>query len=175
MNAPADLPEAVRLAARVRSFGFEAGTEILAAAYKLEAGGRDIVHLDLGEPDFPTPRNIVEVAERAIESGRTHYTPPGGLWPARVAAAEFIHDTRGLEISPQKVIFTSGSTQGLMFTMLALVEEGSEVIVPDPGYPIYAALVQIAGGTLVPVSLREDFGFGIDLDELRAKVSPRTS
>lgn len=164
----------MRIAERVRAFGFEAGTELLAAAASLEAQGRDVIHLDMGEPDFPTPANIVDAAQRAIVEGHTHYTPAGGMRAAREAVAEHVRRTRGPEILPQQVIFTSGSTQGLMFAMLALVEEGCEVILPDPGYSTYAALVQMAGGTTATVALQEDAGFRLDVDELRSQIGPGT-
>jgi aspartate aminotransferase len=164
----------MRLAARVRRFAFEAGTGIMAEAASLEAAGRDIVHLDIGEPDFPTPPNIVGAAEAAIAGGHTHYAPPGGLGAARAAIAEHVSRTRRTEVLPRQVVVTSGSTQGLMFAILATVDEGSEVLLPDPGYTIYPSLVEMAGGVPVTVPLREDRGHRLDAAELRAKVSPRT-
>jgi aspartate aminotransferase len=164
----------MRIAERARRFAFEVGTDILIEAAALEAAGRDIVHLDLGEPDFSTPPNIVAAAEAAIAGGHTHYAPPGGLRAARAAIAEHVRSTRGAEVRPGQVVVTSGSTQGLMLAVMAVVEVGGEVIVPDPGYTIYPSLVELARGVPVTVPLRADRGYRMDAAELRARVSPLT-
>jgi len=165
---------AIHVATRAEDLGFESGAEILGQAARLEAAGRDLVRLDLGEPDLPTPPNVVEAATRALRDGVTRYTPPGGLPDARAAVAEHVSRTRGVDVEPRQVILTSGSTQALLIVALALVEPGDEVILPDPGYPLYPALVRLAGGVPLPVRLREEAGFRYDLDELAACVGPRT-
>src|SRR5437762_8538551 len=198
--------------------GTETAFEVLAKARKLEAQGRNIVHLEIGEPDFPTPPNIVEAAQRALRDGYTHYTPAGGLMPARQAVAEWIrrssdfptppniveaaqralrdgytHYTPAgglmparqavaewirrwyeVDVKPEQVVIVPGSKNVLLFTMLALVENGDEVIIPDPGYPIYASVATLAGGTPVAIPLRERNDFRLDIEELKSKITPRT-
>src|SRR5207302_8801082 len=122
---------AVPLGTRARRLWCGAGFEVVAAAYRLEAGGRSIVHLDLGEPDCATPANILEAGERALREGHTHYTAPGGLMAARVAVAEHLRRTRGVAVDPEEVLLTSGASQGLLLSMLALVQPGGSVILPD--------------------------------------------
>ena len=164
----------LRFAERMDTLGTETAFEVLAKARGLEAKGRDIVHLEIGEPDFPTPANIVEAAERAIRDGFTHYTPSGGLMPARQAVADWIRRWYEVEVKPQQVVLVPGSKNIILFTSLALVERGVEVILPDPGYPIYESLVRLAGGTPVPVPLRERNQFRLDIEELKSKITPRT-
>jgi aspartate/methionine/tyrosine aminotransferase len=164
----------MRFAQRMSEIGTETAFEVLAKARKLEAQGRNIVHLEIGEPDFPTPPNIVEAAEKAIRNGYTHYTPAGGLMPARQAVADWIRRWYEVDVKPEQVVMVPGSKNVLLFTMLALVERGVEVIVPDPGYPIYASLVTLAGGTPVPIALRERNDFRLDIEELERKITPRT-
>ena len=164
----------MKFAQRMSEIGTETAFEVLARARKLEAQGRNIVHLEIGEPDFPTPPNIVEAAEKAVRDGYTHYTPAGGLMPARQAVADWIRRWYEVDVKPEQVVMVPGSKNVLLFTMLALVERGVEVIVPDPGYPIYASLVTLAGGTPVPVALRERNDFRLDIDELKRKITPRT-
>jgi aspartate/methionine/tyrosine aminotransferase len=164
----------MKLAHRMSEIGTETAFEVLAKARKLEAQGRDIVHLEIGEPDFPTPPNIVEAAERALHDGYTHYTPAGGLMPARQAVADWIRRWYEVEVKPEQVVMVPGSKNVLLFTMLALVDPGDEVIVPDPGYAIYASAATLAGGTPVGIPLRERNQFRLDIDELKAKITPRT-
>jgi len=164
----------MKFAQRMSEIGTETAFEVLARARKLEAQGRNIVHLEIGEPDFPTPPNIVEAAEKAVRDGYTHYTPAGGLMPARQAVADWIRRWYEVDVKPEQVVMVPGSKNVLLFTMLALVERGVEVIVPDPGYPIYASLVTLAGGTPVPIALRERNDFRLDIDELKRKITPRT-
>src|SRR5436309_8096385 len=154
--------------------GTETAFEVLAKARKLEAQGRNIVHLEIGEPDFPTPPNIVEAAQRALRDGYTHYTPAGGLMPARQAVAEWIRGWYEVDVKPELVVMVPGSKNVLLFTMLALVENGDEVIIPDPGYPIYASVATLAGGRPVAIPLRERNDFRLDIEGLRTKVTPRT-
>ncbi|HYM49309.1 MAG TPA: pyridoxal phosphate-dependent aminotransferase [Candidatus Limnocylindrales bacterium] len=164
----------VPFAQRMETIGTETAFEVLAKARGLEAQGRNIVHLEIGEPDFPTPPNIVEAAERAIRDGFTHYTPAGGLMPARQAVADWIRRWYEVEVTPQQVVMVPGSKNVILFTALALVDQGTEVILPDPGYPIYESLVRLAGGTPVPIALRERNQFRLDIEELRSKITPRT-
>src|SRR5256885_6066861 len=154
--------------------GTETAFEVLAKARKLEAQGRNIVHLEMGEPDFPTPPNIVEAAQRALRDGYTHYTPAGGLMPARQAVADWMRRWYEVDVKPEQVVMVPGSKNVLLFTMLALVDEGDEVIVPDPGYPIYASVAIMAGGKPVPIPLRERNDFRLDIEELKSKITPKT-
>ncbi len=164
----------LKLARRMENLGTETAFEVLAKARKLEAQGRNIVHLEIGEPDFPTPANIVEAAQKAIRDGFTHYTPAGGLMPARQAVADWIRRLYEVEVVPEQVVMVPGSKNVLLFTILALIDEGTEAIVPDPGYPIYESLVVMAGGKAVPIALREGNDFRLDVEELKSKITPRT-
>jgi aspartate/methionine/tyrosine aminotransferase len=164
----------VKFAQRMDDIGTETAFEVLAKARALEAQGRTIVHLEIGEPDFPTPPNIVAAAEKAIRDGFTHYTPAAGLLPARQAVADWIRRTYEVEITPQHVVMVPGSKNVILFTAMALVDQGDEVIVPDPGYPIYESLVRLAGGKPVPIPLREQNQFRLDIEELAHKITPKT-
>lgn len=164
----------IRFAERMERLGTEGAFEVLARARRLEAGGRQIVHLEIGEPDFATPDNITEAAISAMHAGYTHYTPAGGIMEARQAVASFVSRRLGIEADPTEVVLTPGSKNVLLFVLLACVEPGEEVIYPDPGYPIYSSLVNFIGARPVPVRLREDRGFRMDLDELEGLVTPRT-
>ncbi len=164
----------VRLAERMGRLGTEGAFEVLAHARRLEADGRHIVHLEIGEPDFATPDNITEAAISAMQAGWTHYTPAGGIAEARSAVAGFVAGRLGIEVDPSEVVLVPGSKNVLLFILLALVEPGDEVIYPDPGYPVYSSLVNFVGARQVPIRLREEKGFRMDLDELASLVTPRT-
>lgn len=164
----------VSFAHRMDDIGTETAFEVLAKARALEAEGRTIVHLEIGEPDFPTPPNIVAAAEKAIKDGFTHYTPAGGLMPVRQAVADWIRRTYEVEVSPQQVVMVPGSKNVILFTALALVDQGDEVIVPDPGYAIYESTVRLAGGKPVSIPLREQNQFRLDVEELAQKITRRT-
>jgi len=164
----------IRFAERMDRLGTEGAFEVLARARRLEATGRHIVHLEIGEPDFATPDNITEAAVSALHAGYTHYTPAGGIMEAREAVARFVSSRLGIEAEPTEVVLTPGSKNVLLFVLLACVEPGEEVIYPDPGYPIYSSLVNFIGARPVPVRLREERGFRMDLDELAGLVTPRT-
>jgi aspartate/methionine/tyrosine aminotransferase len=164
----------IRFAERMDHLGTEGAFEVLARARRLEAAGRRIVHLEIGEPDFATPDNITEAAVAAMHSGHTHYTPAGGIMEVRESVARFVSGRLGIAVDPTEVVLVPGSKNVLLFVMLACVEPGDEVIYPDPGYPIYGSLVGFLGATGVPVRLREERGFRMDLDELAALVTPRT-
>jgi aspartate aminotransferase len=164
----------VRFAERMQRLGTEGAFEVLARARGLEAQGREVVHLEIGEPDFATPDNITEAAVAALHAGFTHYTPAGGIMEAREAVAGFVSRRLGVETDPLEVVLVPGSKNILLFVLLACVEPGDEVIFPDPGYPVYASLVNFLGASPVPVRLREERNFRMDLEELAALVTPRT-
>jgi aspartate aminotransferase len=162
------------LARRMNALGTETAFEVLAKARRLEAAGRHIVHLEICEPDFATPRHIVEAAIKALHDGYTHYTPAAGIWEARQAVADYVARTRKIAVDPSHVVITPGSKNIMLFAMLALIEPGDEVIYPNPGYPIYESLARFVGATLRPVRLLEESDFALDLDEFRAALNPRT-
>lgn len=162
------------LAERMGRLGTESAFEVLARARALEAQGRSIIHLEIGEPDFDTPPHIVEAAIEALRGGDTHYTPAAGLLELRAAIAEEVSRTRGIPVEPDRVVVTPGGKPIMFFTILALAEEGAEVIYPDPGFPIYESVIRFAGATPVPLPLREELGFAFDPDELRRLVTKRT-
>ena len=161
-------------AERMNALGTETAFEVMARARLLEAQGRSIVHLEIGEPDFDTPTHITEAAIRALHDGYTHYTPAAGLPQARAAVAEYVSRTRGIQATPEQAILVPGSKNILLFAALALVNPGDEVIYPDPGYPIYESVARFVGAKLRPIRLREQNDFRFDLDEFRALLSPRT-
>ncbi|HTK95657.1 MAG TPA: pyridoxal phosphate-dependent aminotransferase [Terriglobales bacterium] len=161
-------------AERMHALGTETAFEVLAHARRLEAQGRNIIHLEIGEPDFDTPIHITEAAMRALQDGYTHYTPAVGLLEARAAVAEYVSHTRGITATPEQVVLVPGSKNILLFALLSLVNPGDEVIYPDPGYPIYESLARFVGATLRPIRLREENDFRFDLDEFRALLNPRT-
>ena len=163
-----------KYADRMSRLGTESAFEVLAHARRLEAQGRDIIHLEIGEPDFTTPQNIIDAACRAMGSGATHYTPAGGIPEVREATARYVTAQTGAQTSADNVILTPGSKNVLLFALLALIEEGDEVIVPDPGYPIYRSLVEFIGARAVSLPVRQSNDFRPDLEELRALISGRT-
>lgn len=164
----------LELARRMSALGTETAFEVLAKARRLEAAGRHIVHLEIGEPDFATPAHIIEAAVKALHEGYTHYTPAAGIPEVRQAIADYVARTRKIAVEPGQVIITPGSKNVMLFAMLALIEPGDEVVYPDPGYPIYESLARFIGATLRPVRLREDADFRFDLDEFRSLLGPRT-
>lgn len=154
--------------------GTETAFEAAARARALAEQGRDIVHLHLGEPDFDTPANVIEAARRAMADGHTHYAPPLGVPLFREAIAADFGRRRGVRMDPGRVVVTPGAKPVMAFTFMALVEPGDEVIVPDPGFPIYESLTRFVGATPVPIPLRAENGFRMDPDELRSLVRQRT-
>jgi aspartate/methionine/tyrosine aminotransferase len=154
--------------------GTETAFEVLAKARALEAKGRDIVHLEIGEPDFDTPPAIVAAGVAALERGETHYTPSAGVIELREAIALYLMERRGVRADPGQVIVTPGAKPIMFYALLALLDEGDEAIYPDPGFPIYASMIDFAGARGVPLALREENGFQPDLDELRTLLTPRT-
>jgi aspartate aminotransferase len=165
---------AIKFAQRMENLGTEGAFEVLAKARMLEAQGKNVIHLEIGEPDFPTPENIVEAAYGAMHADYTHYTPAGGILEVRQAVADFLNQRFGTDVQPLEVVMVPGSKNVLLFTLLSCVEPGDEVILPDPGYPVYESLVRFIEAKPVPIRLREDRGFRMDLDELASLVTPKT-
>jgi len=165
---------AIRFAERMSRLGTEGAFEVLARARRLEAQGKKIVHLEIGEPDFATPDNIIEAGISAMQNGYTHYTPASGIFEAREAVAGFVNRTLKTDVDPSEVVLVPGSKNVLLFTLLACIEPGDEVILPDPGYPAYASQVNFIGGVPKPIRLREESGFRMDLGELESLVTPKT-
>ena len=159
---------------RMGRLGTESAFEVLAAAKRLEATGKSMIHLEIGEPDFATPSNIVEAATTAMREGMTHYTPASGILQVREATAAFVAARTGVSVEAANVVLVPGSKNILMFALMALVNEGDEVIVPDPGYPIYASLANFLGAKVVPVPIRESNDFRVDVEELARLVTPKT-
>ena len=164
----------MRFAERMNHLGTETAFEVFARAKALEAKGRDIVHLEIGEPDFDTPKNIVDAAMTAIGKGFTHYGPSAGLPEARAAIAEYVARTRGVKVDPQQVVITPGAKPIIFFTVLALLDPGDEVIYPDPGFPIYESMAQYVGAKRVPLPLKEENNFAFDPDQLESLITKKT-
>jgi aspartate aminotransferase len=163
-----------RWADRMSRLDTESAFEVLAHARRLEAQGRDVIHLEIGEPDYATPQNIIDAGVRALNDGATHYTPASGIAEAREAAARYVTKRTGVPAAAENIVLTPGSKNILAFLLLAIVEPGDEVIVPDPGYPIYRSLVNFVGATPVSAPIRQSKDFRLDVDELRSLVTPRT-
>ena len=164
----------MRLADRVVDIGTETAFEAAARARALEATGRKVVHLEIGEPDFDTPANVREAAKRALDAGWTHYGPFMGLPQLREAIAADSTARRGMRVDPATVVVTPGAKPIMFFALLALAQPGDEVIYPDPGFPIYESMTRFVGATPVPLPLREENDFRLDVDELRRLVTART-
>jgi aspartate/methionine/tyrosine aminotransferase len=165
----------MHIAQRMSRLGTETAFEVLVKARKLEAQGRDIVHLEIGEPDFTTPQNIVDAAKEALDNGFTHYTPSPGLPEAREAIAAYVERTRpGVECSPDEVVITPGAKPIMFYAMMATVDEGDEVIYPNPGFPIYESVINFLGGVPVALPLREKNAFRLDVNELEERITAKT-
>jgi aspartate/methionine/tyrosine aminotransferase len=162
------------LADSLDRLGTETAFELLARAKALEASGRRIIHLQIGEPDFDTPAHVVEAAARALRDGHTHYCPAPGLPELREAAAAYLSRTRGVAVEPGRVLVTPGAKPFLFFGVLATCNPGDEVIYPNPGFPIYESVIRWAGATPVPLPLLEEDGFAFDAEDVAARLSPRT-
>ncbi len=152
----------------------ESAFDVLVKAKALEAQGRSIIHLEIGEPDFETPKFVVEAGKAALDEGWTHYGPTQGLPDLRAAIASYVSRTRKINVGPEHVCVVPGGKPVMFFTMLALLEPGDEVIYPDPGFPIYRSMVRFLGATPVPLPLVESRGFSIDLDYLNSCITDRT-
>jgi aspartate aminotransferase len=168
------IPTELRLAKRMSQLGTESAFEVLAKARALEAQGRDIIHLEIGEPDFDTPVNVTDAGVQALRDGWTHYTPSAGLPELREAIAKDVSQSRGVQCSADEVVVVPGGKPTIFYTYMALVEEGDEVIYPNPGFPIYESLIHFLGGKPVPIQLREENDFRLDINELSDLVTDRT-
>jgi aspartate aminotransferase len=164
----------LQLARRMSRLGTETAFEVLNKARALEAQGKSIVHLEIGEPDFDTPLNVIDAGVDALRKGWTHYGPSAGLPDLRQALAEYVSRTRGVKVSPEEVVVVPGGKPIIFFTILALVDDGDEVIYPNPGFPIYESMIHYVGGRAVPVQLKEDRDFSLDVNELAALITDRT-
>src|SRR5579863_5310198 len=164
----------MKLAQRMDRILVESAFEVLVRARALEATGRSVIHLEIGEPDFPTAAHIVAAAKAALDEGWTHYGPTQGDPELRQAVAAHVAATRGIPVGPEHVSIVPGGKPILFFPMLALLEPGDEVIYPDPGFPIYQSMIQFLGAKPVPIPLLESRGFSFDLDLLRDKLSSKT-
>jgi aspartate aminotransferase len=165
----------IKLATCMSRLGTESAFEVLAKARALEAQGKQIIHLEIGEPDFDTPPHIIEAACRALHHGATHYTPSGGIPELRREIAAGMSLARGQEISPQQVVVTPGAKPIMFFVIIALAEPGTEVIYPNPGFPIYESMINFVGAKPVPIPLREERDFRFDVDELKSLITERTA
>jgi aspartate aminotransferase len=165
----------VEFAKRMERLGTETAFSVLAKAKALEARGREIIHLEIGEPDFDTPSHIVEAGCRALRGGETHYTPTAGIPELRAAIAAEVARTRGIAVDPAQVVVTPGGKPIMFFAILALVNEGDEVLIPNPSFPIYESMVNFVGGRPVFVPLLQENEFRFDLDDFRAKLGARTT
>jgi aspartate/methionine/tyrosine aminotransferase len=165
---------AMRLARRMESIGTETAFEAAARARALEAEGRSVIHLEIGEPDFDTPANVRAAAKKALDEGVTHYPPFAGVADLRAAIAEDSTARKGFAVDPSQVFVTVGGKGVMVYAILALVDPGDEVIVPDPGYPIYESITRFVGGTPVPIPIRMENEFRLDVDELASLITSRT-
>jgi aspartate/methionine/tyrosine aminotransferase len=163
-----------RLASRMGRLGTETAFEVLVRARALEAQGRDVVHVEVGEPDFDTPENIIRAGQEALASGWTHYGPANGDPQLRQAITAYINGSRKTAFTPDQVVVTPGGKPIMFFLILALLEAGDEAIYPDPGFPIYESMINFSGAKPVPIKLREEKGFRLDVEELESLVTDRT-
>jgi len=164
----------VMFAKRMQNLGTETAFEVLARAKALEAQGRDVVHLEIGEPDFDTPANIIDKAVEALRSGYTHYGPSAGLPEVRKVFAEYIARDRGIDVGPENVVIVPGGKPVIYFPLTALVDPGDEVIYPNPGFPIYESVIRVLAGIPVPLPLSEEKDFSFDIEDLKSLVSEKT-
>jgi aspartate aminotransferase len=164
----------LQLARRMSRLGTETAFEVLNKARALERQGKSIIHLEIGEPDFDTPANVIEAGVEALHKGWTHYGPSAGLPELRQTIADYVSRTRGVKVTPEEVVVVPGGKPIIFFTILALIDEGDEVIYPNPGFPIYESMIHYVGGKAVPIHLREERDFSLDVDELAGLITDRT-
>jgi aspartate aminotransferase len=164
----------LQLAKRMTRLGTETAFEVLVKAKALEAQGRDIIHLEIGEPDFDTPANIIEAGCDALHRSFTHYGPSAGLMELREVIAQYVSETRRVNVTPDEVVVVPGGKPIIFFSVLALAEEGDEIIYPNPGFPIYESMINYVGARAVPIRLREELDFRLDVDELASLINDRT-
>jgi aspartate/methionine/tyrosine aminotransferase len=170
----ADRMSSQNLASRMSRLGTETAFEVLARARALEAKGRHVVHLEIGEPDFDTPANVIAAGQAALGGGFTHYGPAPGLPALREAIAADFTRRRGVQVSPAQVVVFPGGKPVMFFMMLALLEEGDEAVYPNPGFPIYESMIDFSGAKPVPLPLRAENDFRADVDELRSLITSKT-
>jgi aspartate aminotransferase len=164
----------LQLAKRMTRLGTETAFEVLMKAKALEAQGRDIIHLEIGEPDFDTPANIIEAGCDALHRSFTHYGPSAGLMELREVIAQYVSETRRVNVTPDEVVVVPGGKPIIFFSVLAFAEEGDEIIYPNPGFPIYESMINYVGAKAVPIRLREELDFRLDVDELASLINDRT-
>ena len=164
----------LQLARRMSRLGTETAFEVLNKARALERQGRSIIHLEIGEPDFDTPLNIVEAGVTALRKGWTHYGPSAGQPELRQAIAEYVSRTRGVQVTSDEIVIVPGGKPIIFFTILSLIDEQDEVIYPNPGFPIYESMINYVGGRAMPIQLREGRDFSLDVDELASMINDRT-
>ena len=164
----------MQIARRMSRLGTETAFEVLAEVNRLKAEGQNIISFALGEPDFDTPRNIKDAATKAINDGYTHYSPSAGIFPLRESIAHYISETRGIEVTPEEVVVTPGAKPIVFDSILSCVNEGDEVIYPNPGYPIYESVINFIGGKSVPLPLLEEKSFSFNPEDLRMRITPKT-
>ena len=164
----------MKLAKSIDRLGTETAFKVLAKAKKLEAQGKEIVHLEIGEPDFETPNHIKEAAKKALDDNFTHYVPSPGLMEVREVIAEHQSEVHNKIISPENVVFTPGAKPIMFFTIMALIEPGDEVIYPNPGFPIYESMINYVGGKAIPMELKEEKDFNADVDLMEESITDKT-
>jgi aspartate aminotransferase len=165
---------AMQLAERMSRLGTESAFEVLARAGKLAQAGRSIINLGIGQPDFPTPENIVAAAQKALADGHHGYTPANGILPLREAVAEDILKWRGVVVDPDRIVIVPGGKVTMYFAITMFGEPGSEIMYPDPGFPIYRSVIEFSGAKAVPIPLYEETGFSFSAEEVLSKITPRT-
>ena len=164
----------MKLASAMARLGTETAFEVLVRARALEAKGKDVIHLEIGEPDFDTPRNIIEAGAEALRTGWTHYGPAAGLPDLRESIAAYLNRSRGTSYAAENIIVTPGGKPIMFYVILATLEAGDEAIYPNPGFPIYESMINFTGATAVPSPIREEKDFALDVDELETLITPRT-
>jgi aspartate aminotransferase len=164
----------LQLARRMSRLGTETAFEVLNKARALERQGKSIIHLEIGEPDFDTPANVLEAGVDALHKGWTHYGPSAGLPELRQTIADYVSRTRSVKVTPEEVVVVPGGKPIIFFTILALIDEGDEVIYPNPGFPIYESMIHYVGGRAIPIHLREERDFSLDVEELAPLITDRT-
>jgi aspartate aminotransferase len=164
----------LQLAAAMHRLGTESAFEVLARATRLKEAGRDIINLGIGQPDFPTPPNIVEAAVKALRDGHHGYTPANGIRPLREAVAEDMWNRRGVQVDPDRIVIVPGGKVTMFMAIAMFGEPGAEIMYPDPGFPIYRSLIEWTGAKAVPIALHEDKGYAFSAEEVLAQITPRT-
>jgi aspartate/methionine/tyrosine aminotransferase len=171
---PATTQLELRLASRMSRLGTETAFEVLNRARQLEKQGKEIIHLEIGEPDFDTPANVIEAGVDALHKGWTHYGPAAGLPDLRQTIADYVSRTRKVPVSSEEIVVVPGGKPIIFFTILALIDAGDEVIYPNPGFPIYESMIKYSLGKAIPIPLREERDFSVDVKELASLITDRT-